>query len=152
MLKSWLSFLPLWEWNNSLKQKKKRLLKAKWVIWLVSGAISHFSDDVRNGVLTHQLSVFLWAYSSHFWNAWFLRTVQEHPFNNRKMLRSIPVLYLYVVLVQRGVQLLPSSSVLFHTWHKSLGEISEHITPRCCRCRFCEGQKQALVTVFYNNN
>ena len=111
----------------------------------MSDAISHFSGDVRNGVLIHQLSAFLWAYySSHFWNAWFLRVVQEHPFNNRKLLHNVPVLYLYVVLVQRGIQLLPSSSVPFHTWHKSLEETLEHITPSCCRCKLCERQKQAL--------
>lgn len=90
---------------------------------LIGDAISHLSGDVRSGVLTHQLSAFFWAYySSHFWNSQFLREVQGHPSNNRKLLHNIPVLYLYVVLVQRGIQLLPSSSVSLHTWYKSLEE------------------------------
>lgn len=50
---------PLDFWNNSFKQRKKRLLKIKWGIQLLSNIVSHFSSNVRKGVLTHQLSNFL---------------------------------------------------------------------------------------------
>jgi len=149
MSKSSLSFLHS-ESGIIHLNKRKKAPEDKVRNLICSDAVSHFSGDVRNRVLTHKLSAFLWAYySSQFWNAWFLRVVQEHHVSNRKLLHNISVLYLYVVLIQRGIQLLPSSSVPFHTWYKSLKETTEHVIPRCCRCKLCEGQKQALVALSF---
>lgn len=43
--------------------------------------------------------------------------------------------YLYVIPVQRGIQLLPSSSVPFHTGHKSLGKNIRTHYANMRRCR-----------------